>query len=88
MEKKLEELLAKFGKEKVTKIIPDPTPLLLAGIYDTFGRPAIAMVCWGAFVHMTDLPLEWCLGYWPFFMLNCVATLLTNTPVSRWIIKK
>lgn len=57
-------------------------------IHDTFVRPAITMIAWGAFVHMTNLPLEWCLGFWPFFTLNLVCMLLTSTSPTRFIMKR
>jgi hypothetical protein len=88
MNQEMKDLIAKFGKGKPTKIVPEPSHTFSAAVYDTFARPALAMVCWGAFVHIAGLPLDWCLGYWAFFMLNFVAVLFTNTPVTRWVIKK
>lgn len=58
---------------------------LLCGM---FLRPWIAMVGWGAFVHMSahHIPISLpYLSYWEMFMLNCVFILLTSSQIQRWV---
>lgn len=53
-------------------------------LIDFFGRPGIAMVAWGAFIHMSGVKLP-AFGYWEFFMLSCVCMILTSSQITRWV---
>ena len=50
---------------------------------DLFVKPWIAMVAWGAFVHMTGFNLPF-LSYWQMFMLNLVAGIFTSSRPYAW----
>lgn len=61
--------------------------VLLRGLLGLFLVPLLVMVCWGAFVHMTDFGLS-TITYWQAFMLNIVAMMFRGTPISEWIIEE
>ena len=60
------------------KVRQPRTAIWVKFLFGLFAHPAIAMVCWGAFVEMSgfDLPK---LGYWAFFMLNLIASALIRS---------
>lgn len=54
----------------------------------TFASPWIAMLAWGAFIHMTGFPLPF-IGYWAMFMLCIVGGAIFGiVPTRRWVIKQ
>jgi len=60
---------------------------ILRFLTDLFLKPWVAMIAWGAFVHMTAAKLPFSLpsfGYWEFFMLNAVCGILTASQIDRW----
>lgn len=79
-----------IGKLKETKMFRMREQIyggLVRLIVDLFGRPAIAMVAWGAFIEMSGTLLPK-FGYWEFFMLNLAAMILTSSQIGHWVIKK
>lgn len=55
-------------------------------LWDLFLKPWVAMVCWGAFVHMGGFSLP-TPGYWEFFVLALALGILTSSRISRWVLR-
>ena len=69
------------------KIVNDWGNRLPTEIILLFARPAVAMLAWGTFLHLTDIHLPY-IGYWGWFMLNIVAGIFHTYIPGVWNVKK